>query len=232
MIIIKNDGTVDPFGIKWTGESQFQLLAPTRDISETTYADGEYDFGTELEVGNYQLSCVSNEGLTKDEMSILKDTLVRQLILWRNYDLLIWECDPEKGLYTKISGAVEFVDRPTWIEVNIPLKYQPLWVGVNEQIQAGSGTVANDGTFKSPLVVEIPGTTTNPQVIIGSETMVYSGALAAGDKLVIDTMNMTVKFNGVNALGNYNGVFPKIPPGKTNIIAGSNVTLKWRHFWI
>jgi phage-related protein len=232
LLTVKNDGTLYPLGIKWTGESRFQLMAPTRDKTEETYGDGEHDFGTELGVGDCQLSCVSEEGLTKDEMNTLKATIAGQLNSLREYELLVWESDPGKGLYIRISGTVEFTDHPNWFEATIPIKYQPLWVSVEEQSHIGSGIITNAGTFEAPLVVEITGATTDPTVIVGNKTMVYAGTLAVGDVLVIDTDKQTAKYNGVNAIANYNRVFPRLTPGENSVTAGDNVIIKWRSCWI
>jgi hypothetical protein len=69
MITIKIDGTVEPFGLKWLRDSRFQLLAPTRDKTDSSDEfDGEVDFGTELSAGNIDLKCVTNEGLSRQQI--------------------------------------------------------------------------------------------------------------------------------------------------------------------
>jgi len=83
-------------------------------------------------------------------------------------------------------------------------------------------------------VIEIAGPVTNPSVTVGGQTLSYTGSLAAGDKVVIDTEKMTVTFNGVNALGSYSGGFPKLQPGDTEVTAaaGGTTTWKWRDRWV
>jgi phage-related protein len=94
--------------------------------------------------------------------------------------------------------------------------------------------VVNMGTLETPIIVELKGPATNPEITIGNEALKYFGALTAGDTLTIDTDRKTVKFNGVNALANYSGGFPQIPPGQTTVFYDGDgiLTLKWHDKWI
>lgn len=231
-VTIMNDGTLSPLSLKVTGESQYELMPPTRDRTEQIFADGEIDFGTELETGEIRLSCVTTDGLTVAEKRALQGEVAGQLNALRNQFLLKWECMPDKALYASLVGRAEFTEHAGWFEVIVPLKYQPIWVSTVEHTAAGNSTITNAGTFESPFVVEITGTAVAPSVIIGGETMQYNGTLAAGDVLEVDTGTMTAKVNDVNAMANYNGVFPKLQAGETTVIAGANVTIKWRDCWI
>lgn len=231
-VTIMNDNTLSPLSLEVTGESQYELMPPTRDKTEQVFADGEIDFGTELGTGEIRLSCISADGLTVAEKRALQGEVAGQLNALRKYFLLKWECMPDKALFACLVGRVEFVEHADWFEVIIPLKYQPLWVSTDEHTAVGSGTITNAGTFEAPFVVEITGTAVEPSITVGGEVMQYDGTLAAGDKLVIDTDKMTAKVNGVNAAAKYNGVFPKLQAGDTAVVAGDNVTIKWRDCWI
>jgi phage-related protein len=231
-VTIMNDRTLAPLSLKWTGESQYELMPPTRDRTEQVFADGEVDFGTELEAGEVRLFCITADGLTVAEKRALQGEVAGQLNALRNCFLLKWECMPDKALFASLVGRAEFIEHADWFEVIILLKYQPIWVSMIEHTAAGSGAITNAGTFEAPFVVEITGTAEAPRVTVGGEIMQYNGTLAAGDVLVVDTGTMTAKVNGINAMANYNGVFPKLQAGETAVIAGSNVTIKWRDCWI
>ena len=235
MITIKTDGTVEPFGLKWLRDSRFQLLAPTRDKTDSSDEfDGEVDFGTELSSGIVELKCVTEEGLSIQQKINKKTELAGLFNSLRNGDWLIWESDPDKKLWMKLDGRVEVQEYPSWLQVNIPLKVDPLWFGINEKTYIGSGLLINEGTFETPVVVEVRGIVTNPEISIGGKTLRYEGTVGETDLLVIDTDKMTVTFNGINAMASFTGSFPKLPPGETEVIAPANgtTTFKWRDCWI
>jgi len=235
MLTIKTDGTIYSLGIKWTGNSIFELMPPTRDITESTYADGVIDFGTELETGEIELQCVSNDGLTKAEIATLKATLTGELNSLRSYDMLTFESDPEKALYVRLARRPEITEHPGWFEITITLKYKPIWVSVDEQELVGSGTIENEGTFDAPLVIEIEGPVIDPAVTVGEETLSYDGTLEVSDILIIDTGTKTAKLNSDNALGDLTGdIDIQLPIGETEVTAatGGTTTFKWRHCWI
>lgn len=237
MITIKNDLTVDPLGLKWLRDSRFQLLAPTRDIRESlSEMDGDIDFGTELSAGDINLVCVTEEGLSKSEKVAKKDEIARVLNDLRNGDWLKWESDPDKKIFVRLAGMVEIEEFRTWIRVIIPLKVDPFWVSTEENEHIGSGTIENRGTFETPVIVEVSGSpsATSPAISVGGEVLLYKGVVSSVDSLVIDTDKQTVTFNGQNALKLYEGSFPMLQPGETEVLVpdGSNVIFKWRSRWL
>lgn len=235
MLTVKIDGTVDPLGLKLLRGSQMELLAPTRNwVEEIPGIDGDFDFGSELDTGRMELRCVSPSGLSKDDKSALRLDLVLKLDGLRDYDLLVWESDPGKGVYVRLDGRPEIEDHKHMVEVRIPLRYQPVWVATSEKSRVGSGTLANEGTVEAPMVITIQGPVTNPSVVVGGSTLTYTGSLASGDVLTIDTENMTVKFNGVNALAYYSGGFPRLQSGDTVVAAAAagTTSITWRDRWI
>jgi phage-related protein len=231
-VVVANDGAISHISLKVTGESQYELMPPTRDKTEQVFADGEVDFGTMLDTGEIRLFCTTADGLTVAEKRALQGEVAGQLNALREYFLLKWECMPDKALLACLVGRAEFIEYADGFDVVIPLKYQPLWVSTVEHTAVGSGTITNTGTFEAPFVVEITGDGTSPSVTVGGEVMQYDGTLAAGDKLVIDTGKMTAKVNNVNAMAKYNRVFPKLQVGDTAVVAGDNTMIKWRDCWI
>ena len=51
-----------------------------------------------------------------------------------------------------------------------------------------------------------------------SNAFTFSGSLLAGKTVCIDTENRTVENDGVNALKNFTGTFPKMYPGNNTVI--------------
>lgn len=228
MLVLNDDGTITGLDLKWLQTSEFDIIAPTRDHSENIDGmDGEIDFGTEFSTGRIGLRCVSKH-LTKEEIYQLKTTLAKQLNDLREYTLLSYE---GKGIYVRLTERPEITDYPNWFEVHIPLTYQPYWVSLGENSFTGDGTLTNEGTIETPLIIEIQGPVTDPEITIGDQTLSYLGILTSNDKVTIDTDKMTVKFNSVDALDSYNKVFPKLQPGDTQVSSTATVTYKWRDRW-
>lgn len=235
MIEIKNDGSLEPFGLYLLRDSRLPLISPTRDIKEESDEyEGEVDFGTELSGYEGNLKCVTNEGLSKIEIVSKKNELVILLNLLRSGDYLTYESDSNKKIFVRLAGSVEIQERVSWFLVNIPIQWSPLWISKIEKEHIGSGTIENEGTFETGLIIKIKGIVTNPEVVIGSETLRYTGTLGTEDVLVIDTDNKTVTFNGINALANFEGVFPRLQPGETEVVvaASGETSFKWRDCWI
>ncbi len=254
MITIRNDGTIEPLGLKILRESKLQLTAPTRDIKDSSDEfDGEIDFGAELKCGHWMLVGITDEGLnTTGKMQVRRNIAGHLNTLRLNGGYLKYESDPEKSIFIRMSGRAEIEEYPSWLKVHIPLKVNPFWESEDENINwpnqqpaVGMGdvndenfespaTVYNAGNADAPIIMEITGPATNPEIIIGDEILTYFGTLTASDKLEINTGHGTVKFNGQNGLGNYEGGFPFIHPGRTTVDyeGDGEITVKWRDTWI
>lgn len=235
MITIKNSGIIEPFGLKFLGESKMQFIAPTRDITESADEfDGEIDFGTELKCGSWMLVGVTSEGLSNAQKEQLKRQLSWQLNMFRNYgDYLVYENDNNKRIYIQLEGRAEIEEYPSWFKLSIPLKTAPFWESVNENYLFGDGVISNNGTMDIPIIIEVKGPVTNPKIIIGNETIKFAGVIKEDDTLTINTENKTARVETVNALDNYNDAFPYIPPGTTTVINNSNseLIIRWRDRW-
>lgn len=235
MITLKRDGTIEPFGLAWLDDSTWDLLAPTDDNIESIWgADGSFDFGSSLKTGSITLRCKSTDGLTEEQKAALKTMLAGQLYALREYDLLVWETDPEKGLPVRLGDKPAITEKPGGIVVEIPLVYRPFWVGTTEHVHTGSGTITNAGTAPTPAIIEIAGQVTDPSVKIGAKSFTITGALSSLDIVVVDTEKMTVSWNEVPAIDRFSGDFPWIDPGETIVEAASVgiTTIKWKDRWI
>lgn len=235
MLEIKKNGTLDPLGIRFLRDSRMSLMAPARSWDEETDGvDGSVDFGSSFDADQWILRCVSPDGLSHAEKQVLRLDLMTKLEALRTPDLLVWETDPEKGVYVRLDGRPEILDHREMFEIEIPLRVDPFWISVDERSRAGTGTATNQGTVETPVMIQVLGPVTNPSVTVSGSALTYTGTLAGGDLLEIDTGKMTVKFNGVNALASYSGDFPKLQPGDNLVqaAAAGTTTFRWHDRWI
>lgn len=235
MIIIKNSGIIEPFGLRFLRESKLQLMAPTRDIKDTSDEfDGEIDFGAELKCSDWILIGVTEEGLnTTEKMQVRRNIAGHLNTLRLNGGYFKYESDPYRRIFVRMSGRAEIEEYPSWFKLSIPLKTAPFWESVNENYLFGDGVISNNGTMDIPIIIEVKGPVTNPKIIIGNETIEFAGVIEENNTLTINTENKTARVGTVNALDNYNDAFPYIPPGTTTVINNSNseLTIRWRDRW-
>jgi len=233
--LVDSNNVLQPLGvIVLRCKGREDLLPGTRENAEEIPGrHGEIDFGSEFRPRLLELYVAKNTDSAAREQ--LKRTFAKFLNPLQGAKPLIFADDTDKTYYVKYAGKIDLSQWPDYMEFTIPLKASdPIIIGTWEKVQTGSGTLTNEGTFETPLVIEIAGTVTNPSVVVGGQTLSYTGSLASGDELVIDTGLMTVTFNGVNSLGNYSGGFPKLQPGETAVTAAAagTTTWKWRDRWI
>lgn len=232
MILVRKDGMLEPFNILLSRESQIALMAVANGSTEdSSYADGEIDFGTALDDGEYSIKGIIEHIKPSDRYGIyehLNSLFLRCL----DTQVLKFEKNPSMITYGWIIGKPEIIPYPTWMDISFTLKLDPFWYGSLEKTLIGSGNLVNDGTFETGLIIEIPGPATNLSVTIGGQKLSYNGTIASGQKLIIDTENRTAKIGVSNARANYNKVFPLLYPGETTVSAPSNVTIKWCDKWI
>lgn len=233
-LIVTTEGRLEPLGVIVLSDSRKDLMPETRDYSEEIPGrHGEIDFGTEFKARIIELHVATDDGLSPREKEQLKRKIAMYLNPLAGKKKLVFLDDPEVEYEVKFAGRIEPNNHPTWFDFIIPLKMSdPFIISVNEKSLTGSGTITNEGTIATGLIIEIAGAVTNPTVVIGSDTLQYTGTISAGQKLVIDTEKMTAKIGNTNVLMNYNGVFPKLPPGSLNVTAGSNVTIRWKDKFI
>jgi phage-related protein len=235
-LYVDPSGTLQPLGIIVLRDSRHELLPGTRDYSEAVPGrHGEIDFGVEF-LPRYLELRVSTVNFEPAQRGALKRRLAEYLNpLVGPVNLVFWD-EPDREYRVRYSGKLDITRHyANWLEFTIPLKMgDPFIVRMWEKTHVGSGTLVNEGTFEAPLIIEIKGPVTNPTVTVGSSVLGYTGSLTSADTLVIDTGAMTVTFNGQNALANYSGGFPKLPPGETQVTAAASgtTTFRWRERWL
>ncbi len=236
---VDSDNILQPLGVFVTKDSRYELLPSTRDISEEIAGiHGELDFGTEFKARTLELTvalindndCETDTPMTREE---LKRLYAKYLDPTKGYRNLVFSDDVNKTYQVKYSGRIDFTQYPNWFEFTIPFKMaNPFIIGSIEKTQIGSGILVNDGTYETGILIEINGPVTNPSLTISGDILSYNGTIFGGQVLSIDTEKKIVKIGNENAVSNYNGAFPLLPPGKTSIVAENNITVKWRDKWL
>jgi phage-related protein len=233
-LVVTYDNILNPLGVYMLRDSSFELLpAPRVNSDEIPGRHGEIDFAVEFKARNGQLHLATHDGLSPIEKEQLKRTIAKYLSPIAGTKKLVFLIDADKQYNVKVSGKIEPTEYTDWFEFNVPFKMSnPLIESTVEHTLTGSGAIENVGNFETGIIIEIAGPTTNPSVTIGANILNYIGTITAGQTLIIDTDAQTLKIGSANAVSNYNGVFPSIPPGETNVVAPANVTIKWRDKWI
>ncbi|RJQ26334.1 MAG: phage tail family protein [Peptococcaceae bacterium] len=232
---IDSNGILQPLGLLVSRDSREDLLPRTREYNEEIPGrHGELDFGSEFQPRILELH-VSTAEIDPATRYTLKRTLAGQLNPLAGVKTLVFEDDPTRMYYVKYAGDMRINTQwPTWFDFVIPFKMaNPFIFSANEHSFTGSGTITNAGNVDVPFNVYVYGPAVNPIISINGEVMTWTGNLVAGDILVIDTGNQTVRLNDINALGTYNGVFPVLRAGSNDIVVSHPDTVfKWWDRWI
>lgn len=234
--VIDANNVLQPLGVLVLRDSRLELLPSTRDSTdEIPGTHGEFDFGTEFNARAFDLHVATDEGYAPLDKAQLQRLFAKYLDPTKGTKTLIFSDDIEKTYIVKYSGKIDITQYPSWFEFTLPFKMSnPFIMGSFEKLLTGNGTLINAGTFETSLTVEIAGPATNPSLTIGNQVLSYAGTIPTGQTLIITSNGSsgTVKLGGINAIPGYNGVFPSLPPGKTNVTAGSNVTIRWKDKWL
>lgn len=231
---ISSDGVFRPLGLFVLGDSRKSLLPSVREYSERVPGKhGELLFDTKLDPRILELHVATEDGLSPAERERLKRKLSSYLNPTAGDKTLIFAEDLNKIYNVRYSGNIPLTQSADWLEFVIPFKLKSPYIQeVFEQLLAGSGILVNSGNVETFLTIEIAGPATNPSAVVGGHKLSYTGTIAVGKTLTINTETKTAKIDGMNALEGYNGVFPKLSPGSTIVTANNNITFKWKGRWI
>ena len=229
--LVTLDGILLPLGVKVLRDSSVDIVPSVKDYTEELPGrHGEICFKTEL--GSRAIELHVAEEMTPEERENLKRQYAKHIIS-EDTKTLVFESDVEKSYEVKYAGKIDPTQYPLHMDFAIPFKMtKPFIDGSFEKELKGSGVIANDGTVETPLIIEIKGQVSNPTVVIGDDVLAYNGSLSNDETLVIDTEKQTAKIGSVNVLDKFSGDFKTLEPGKVNVVADDNVTIRWRDRWI
>lgn len=228
------NGILQPLGVTVLRDSRFELLPGTRDyFEEVPGRHGEIDFGAELQARILELHCAIE--VSPSEWPAKRLEIAKYLNPLLGTQTLTFADEPGKVYHVRYAGKIDVIKYPYAREFTIPFRMcNPFITGAIQKELIGSGTAVNDGNIATPFTLTIQGEVTNPSVVVAGYTMTYTGTVAIGSALVIDTDKLTVTLDGANALPNYNGVFPKLQPGNNSVTAAAagTTTIRWYDRWI
>lgn len=136
-----------------------------------------------------------------------------------NSQIVLWDA-PYQGTTTLTNNGTEECGVKITIEASS---------GANMDMTAAGIGSTNYGTASSTSGVEIT---------IGGVSVKYTGQILSGDVVVIDTGELTVTKNGVNALQYWSGDFPKLPAGTIDVSEfdqsgnGASIKFDYTERWI
>ncbi len=232
---VTEESTLHPLGVLVIGDSRKDLLPGIREFVEKIPGlHGEIDFGTKLEPRLMELHVATEEGLTPTQREQLKRTIAKHLNPVAGTKTLVFGDELNKIYHVKYAGKIPLDQFPDWFEFTIPFKMSdPYITETFERSLVGSGTITNFGNTDTCLLIEIAGPDENPTVTIGGSSLAYTGTIAEGKTLSINTETLEAEINGENAIGGITGdIDMRIPPGNALVTAGPNVTIKWKSRWV
>jgi predicted phage tail component-like protein len=229
---ITTDMILQPLGLHVSKVNR-SLMPPTRENTEEIPGrHGEIDFGSEFGSDMIELEVATDDGLTAEELESTKRTLAAKLNPAVGERDLVLEYEKDKSYKVKYSGRIPLDRYPSWMKFVIPFKIlNPMANGVKEKSLTGSGTITNEGTFETPIIIEIPGPATSPTVSVGTSVISYTSTIAAGQTLIIDTATQTAKIGSVNAIAQVSGdIDILLEPGvNVSVVPSiSSTVIKWR----
>jgi len=237
-LVITEDNILLPLNTRIIQGGNEDLLPPTRDISEEIDGtNGEYYEETEFEARSFELATVTQEGLTHSEIYNLKRDIASILNPLNGTKSLVYLIEPDKKYMVDVNGKIEVTPYPTWFQFNIPLiMHDPFIISTFEKSLIGSGTIKNEGTHKTGLIIEISGPIgfdETVEIIIGDNVLTYTGYLTSDNKVIIDTEKYVAKTLYYNITEGFNNVYPMLNSGEElNVIAPNNVKINWFDKWI
>ena len=231
--LVTLDNILQPLGIQVIGDSRKDLFPGLKEYTDSVPGKhGEVYFGSNLKSKLLELHVISEEGLTPEQKETQKRFYAKYLDATKGEKRLVFEDELGKTYKVKYAGKIDITPYPTSFEFTIPFKMANPYITSNsDNTQSGNGTLTNAGNVETPLIISASGPLTNPSMIIGVNTLLYTGTISTGQTLVIDTENMTVELDGLNVIQNYTGEFPMLQSGNTSVTASNQVTFTWRDRW-
>jgi predicted phage tail component-like protein len=233
--IIDSENMLQPLNMLVLGDSRYDTFPSLKEYAEEIPGrHGEIIFDSKLGSGLLELHVASMDGMSSEQKEEFKRQCAKYLNPAKGIKPLVFWDDLGKTYSVKYAGKIDPTQYADWMEFTIPFKMSSSYItGSFEKKQVGSGMLVNDGNVETPLLIEIIGETIDPSIIIGTQTISYSGTIATGKRLIIDTGNITAELDGVNVVDNLSGDLPfMLQPGSTSVVADNKVTIIWRDRWV
>lgn len=246
---------------------QIGLIPATRDIEVIIPGrPGVYDYRTEYDKRQIELEVWVQAADRPALLARLRD-VAAWIDPARGAQALVFDDEPDREWRVKATGQPEVDLRSSWASVALSLKMADPFVYATsadttafDLASGASAFVSNDGSVMTPLAIAVMPVGTagqplspasgigavytasaallNPRLTLGGVTFAWSGEVAPGEVLEIDTEAMTVAKDGQNVLGGWSGDFPALAPGLNEIsyrddVGGfAHVSLTWRRRWL
>jgi phage-related protein len=224
----------DTFGI-YLASKNIDLLPQSRDIQQTIYGrSGVLDYATEHDVRMINLNLAVIGSSRADAITKMR-AFAAQINPANGYQQLIFDDDPGYYYLAKYTSAtnqpsIEYAltsgEFPMDFKTTDPFIYST----TPKSVSVTNGQhITNNGSTSCPVVMTITGTGSTIIGINGT-TVTYSGTSGT---IVIDTGNMTVTLNGVNAMSAWSGDFPQLSSGDNLItVTSGSVTFAYTERWV
>jgi predicted phage tail component-like protein len=231
--VITCEGRLNPLGVIVLRDSRHELMPQTRDNTEEIPGrHGEYDFGSELKSRLMELHVATDDGLSQLQKEQLKRTMAKYLNPVAGTKKMVFLDDMDVEYEVKYSGKIDLTNYAHWMDFTLPFKMcNPFIQSYEEHSLTGEGVIVNEGTFETPIFIEIPGPATSPTVSVGTSVISYTSTIAAGQTLIIDTATQTAKIGSVNAIAQVSGdIDIMLEPGANVSVVPSisSTVVRWR----
>lgn len=246
--------TPKELGMKTLRKSQRPILPPTVDrVLTIPGMHGAYDFGADMGPRPSDLDCVflaRNSFELQQRISVLAAHLVDGDGRPRTMPL-VFSATPDRNLMVRYNGNLP-IDRIAGLGTfTLPLiAYDPFFYQTEDAQQTATWdtdmswdtdvewgddysfeitgpqtmSINNYGSLNARPTIEITGNFNSLSLTVGGKNLTYSAPMSG--TLVLDFALRTIKHNGINVIGNSNGVFGALPVGWSDVIVdGSGINV-------
>jgi len=233
------------YGIMLLRGTRKELLPSQRSNIEVIHGrHGALDLGAELEPRQFELRCAVKAS-TRSELLHRMRQIAALFNPANGVQPLVFDSEPAKTYYARVNSNVDLQSILTYGTFDLvfiapdPFAYgQEITASVND---GDSITLTNAGTWSTPLTITMQASgqdVVDPAVTVGSKQIKYTGTLAVGSTLTIETDKMTAVLDGQNALANITGEFMMLQPGDSQATPSKTsggtltVTFAWKPRWL
>jgi len=231
----------DPFGfmIDWKQSEIGVIPEVTDETIKIQGRDGELTLNSTYRSRFFNIVGYSLNNLTEPQKNILMTKIANTIHDIKSGTKKLTRTDIGVSYDVKYTGKAELLtDYGDYIKFTLPMKSDSPYAR-NEfpNIFYGNGFITNNGTVEADAVFTVTGAVNDFVLNVGGTSMLFTGTVAPGESLIIDTANMTcfiIKPNGqkVNAMRYFEGNFPKIKPGAVTINIDPQYAQKLKTEWI